>query len=59
MAEELSDAVWDELGGADADAGDSMGLGMMLRMTRCHDLGLAQLFFPGADMDGEGEDEGA
>ncbi|KIP09396.1 hypothetical protein PHLGIDRAFT_116347 [Phlebiopsis gigantea 11061_1 CR5-6] len=52
MAEELSDEVWDELDGPGlGDRPDTMGLSMMLKMTRCHDLGLGQLFFPGQDMD--------
>ena len=69
MAEELSDAVWDELDGPGLGGKpDAMGLSMMLKMTRCHDLGLGQLFFPGQDMDsaeeeegqeGQGEEEGA
>ena len=53
MAEELSDEIWDEL---DAPGDDSMGLSMMLKMTRCHDLGLGQLFFPDLDMESVDED---
>ncbi|KAI0632829.1 hypothetical protein C8Q77DRAFT_1059026, partial [Trametes polyzona] len=44
MAEELDDATWDLLGAA--PRANDLGLGMLLKMTRCHDLGLAQLFFP-------------
>lgn len=57
MAEELSDEVWEELDGPGlSDKPDKMGLSMMLKMTRCHDLGLGQLFFPGEDMEGQMED---
>ena len=57
MAEELSDAVWDELDGPGlSDKPDNMGLSMMLKMTRCHDLGLGQLFFPDLDMESVDED---
>ena len=77
MAEELSDATWDELdapapgpspghehghdrglGSADAGAGggDALGFSMMLKMTRCHDLGLGQLF--GVEDGDPGGDEG-
>ncbi|KAI0370898.1 hypothetical protein BV20DRAFT_943059 [Pilatotrama ljubarskyi] len=63
MAEELDDATWDLLdappraGGAVHD----LGLGMLLKMTRCHDLGLGQLFFPELEGESEGsasEEEG-
>ncbi|EJF59238.1 hypothetical protein DICSQDRAFT_109054 [Dichomitus squalens LYAD-421 SS1] len=53
MAEELDDATWDLLDGPGQQAND-MGLGMLLKMTRCHDLGLGQLFFPELDMDSDG-----
>ena len=61
MAEELDDATWDLLDGPGQRAND-MGLGMLLKMTRCHDLGLGQLFFPDLEFDSdetanEGEDE--
>lgn len=54
MAEELSDEIWDEL---DAPGDDTMGLSTMLKMTRCHDLGLSQIFFSGDD--GASESEGS
>ncbi|TFY82106.1 hypothetical protein EWM64_g1906 [Hericium alpestre] len=48
MAEELDDATWAQLNsvGASAGAHSDHGLGMLLRMTRLHDLGLAQLCTP-------------
>ncbi|KAI0684059.1 hypothetical protein BC835DRAFT_1251213, partial [Cytidiella melzeri] len=46
-AEDISDEAWDELNGPGAGANDKMGLGMLLKMTRCHDMGLQQLMFPG------------
>lgn len=55
MAEELDDATWDLLG--TPTSSNDLGLGMLLKMTRCHDLGLAQLFFPDL-ADGTGEEEG-
>ncbi|KAI1782927.1 hypothetical protein LXA43DRAFT_1048934 [Ganoderma leucocontextum] len=61
MAEELDDATWDLLDSPGQRAND-MGLGMLLKMTRCHDLGLGQLFFPDLEFDSdetanEGEEE--
>ena len=60
MADELDDATWDLL---DAPHGPNtvqdLGLGMLLKMTRCHDLGLGQLFFPYLELDREGSDEGS
>lgn len=55
MAEELSDEVWSELDGP--VEGDSLGFSMMLKMTRCHDLGLGQLFLPDEETDEDDEDE--
>ena len=52
MAEELDDATWDLLDGPGQRAND-MGLGMLLKMTRCHDLGLGQLFFPDMEFDSD------
>ena len=52
MAEELDDATWDLLDGPGQRAND-MGLGMLLKMTRCHDLGLGQLFFPELEFDSD------
>ncbi|CCM00978.1 uncharacterized protein FIBRA_03026 [Fibroporia radiculosa] len=57
--EELDDETWDMLDGPGAGAAkNDMGLGLLLKMTRCSDLGLGELFFPDEDMDGE-PDEGA
>ncbi|GBE87091.1 hypothetical protein SCP_1003380 [Sparassis crispa] len=57
-ADELNDATWDTLGGPGVRADeDDMGLGMLLKMTRCHDLGLAQLLFPDLDTDCGDTDE--
>ena len=55
MADELDDATWDLLDGPGQRAHDA-GLGMLLKMTRCHDLGLAQLFFPDLAVDGDDSD---
>ncbi len=52
MAEELDDATWDLLDGPGQHAND-MGLGMLVKMTRCHDLGLGQLFFPDMEFDSD------
>ena len=52
MAEELDDETWDLLDGPGQRAND-MGLGMLLKMTRCHDLGLGQLFFPDMEFDSD------
>ena len=54
MAEELDDATWDLLDGPGQSAPvNDMGLGMLVKMTRCHDLGLGQLFFPDLDLDSD------
>ena len=52
MAEELDDATWDLLDGPGQQTND-MGLGMLLKMTRLHDLGLGQLFFPDLELDSD------
>ena len=52
MADELDDATWDLLDGPGQRTND-MGLGMLLKMTRCHDLGLGQLFFPELELDSD------
>ncbi|GJE88911.1 hypothetical protein PsYK624_049990 [Phanerochaete sordida] len=61
-ADALSDATWAEL---DAPlppnaADDGLGFSMALKMTRCPDLGLAQLFGveSGDEEGGDGEEEG-
>ncbi|CAL1697899.1 unnamed protein product [Somion occarium] len=46
MAEELSDETWALLDSPSSRPTNDMGLGMLLKMTRCHDLGLGQLLFP-------------
>ncbi|KAI0742663.1 hypothetical protein C8Q80DRAFT_1273285 [Daedaleopsis nitida] len=51
VAEELDDATWDLLD-APGQTND-MGLGMLLKMTRCHDLGLGQLFFPDMELESD------
>ncbi|OBZ74911.1 hypothetical protein A0H81_05322 [Grifola frondosa] len=56
MAEELDDETWDLLDGPGTQVED-MGLGMLLKMTRCHDLGLGQLFFPNLDLDSDGSSD--
>ncbi|KAI0063345.1 hypothetical protein BV25DRAFT_419235 [Artomyces pyxidatus] len=52
MAEDLDDATWELLDGAGAAESDH-GLGMLLKMTRLHDLGLAQLCLPELGIDEE------
>ncbi|KAI0789194.1 hypothetical protein C8Q75DRAFT_766936 [Abortiporus biennis] len=52
MGEELSDEAWDAIEESSMKYNDN-GLGMLLKMTRCHDLGLGQLFFPGEEFSGE------
>ncbi|KAH9887079.1 hypothetical protein C8Q73DRAFT_714618 [Cubamyces lactineus] len=60
MAEELDDATWDLLDAPHGpNAVQDLGLGMLLKMTRCHDLGLGQLFFPDLELDRDGSDEGS
>ncbi|KAJ7223095.1 hypothetical protein GGX14DRAFT_351999 [Mycena pura] len=49
MAEEMDEDAWTRLnssGDGNADSPVSIGLGMLVRMTRLHDLGLAQLCLP-------------
>ena len=57
MAEDLSDETWDALEESARLTENDRGLGMLLKMTRCHDLGLGQLFFPGEDLDIESQDD--
>ncbi|KAF7345096.1 hypothetical protein MVEN_01673200 [Mycena venus] len=55
-ADEMDDEAWGLLnsgGEGNASSGVSVGLGMLVRMTRLHDLGLAQLCLPDVDFDGE------
>lgn len=56
VGDELADATWDELDAPlpRSAADEGLGFSMVLKMTRCHDLGLGQLF--GVDDDGEGAD---
>ncbi|TCD60670.1 hypothetical protein EIP91_009717 [Steccherinum ochraceum] len=56
MAEDLSDETWGLLDAPPTQEANDMGLGMLLKMTRCHDLGLGQLLFP--DLDFEDGEEG-
>jgi hypothetical protein len=58
MAEDLDDTTWELLGDAEPGLPESkptgqgeagVGLGMLLKMTRLHDLGLAQLCVPELD----------
>ncbi|KAI0052444.1 hypothetical protein FA95DRAFT_1675139 [Auriscalpium vulgare] len=58
MAEELDDAAWAHLDAALAVAssgrtGGGLGLGLLVAMTRLHDLGLAQLCVPELGLDEE------
>ena len=50
MAEELSDEVWDELNHPNTNADRDLGLGLLLKMARCHDLALQEMLFHGQDM---------
>lgn len=50
MANELSTETWDLLNSAGEGHGDK-GLGLLLKMTRLEDLGLAQLCLPEVDFD--------
>jgi hypothetical protein len=52
MAEELDDATWTLLNGEGVGQPD-LGLSMLLKMTRLHDLGLAQLCLPELNIDEE------
>ncbi|OCH88509.1 hypothetical protein OBBRIDRAFT_795199 [Obba rivulosa] len=52
VAEELDDETWRLLDGPGTQQND-IGLGMLVKMTRCHDLGLGQLLFPDMDMDSD------
>lgn len=48
MADEMDDASWELLNGPGVDAAQGetgRALGMLVKMTRLHDLGLAQLCF--------------
>ena len=50
MAEELDAETWDLLDGpGTAAVQNDRGLGMLLKMTRCADLGLGEMFFPDDD----------
>lgn len=50
MAEELDAEAWDLLDGPGTSAvQNDRGLGMLLKMTRCADLGLGEMFFPDED----------
>lgn len=52
----MDDEAWALLnssGEGNAISGVSVGLGMLVRMTRLHDLGLAQLCLPDVDFNEE------
>lgn len=54
MADEMDETTWSMLNGpgeGNAHGDISTGLGMLVRMTRLHDLGLGQLCFPDVDFD--------
>jgi hypothetical protein len=60
MAEDLDDATWESLDEAEPprkermiSSGPGVGLPMLLKMTRLHDLGLAQLCVPDLVADGD------
>lgn len=50
MADELSSDTWELLNSPGEGHGDK-GLGLLLKMTRLEDLGLAQLCLPDVDFD--------
>jgi hypothetical protein len=50
MAEEMEEVTWEFLN-TRGDGRDDQGLSMLLRMTRLHDLGLAQLCLPGVQLE--------
>lgn len=55
-ADEMDDTAWSLLnssGESNASAGLSLSLGMLVRMTRLHDLGLGQLCLPDIDFDND------
>ncbi|KZT24959.1 hypothetical protein NEOLEDRAFT_1065960 [Neolentinus lepideus HHB14362 ss-1] len=54
-AEELDDQTWEFLN-TPGGGHDDMGLGLLLRMSRLHDLGLAQLCFPDENFDSDGSE---
>ena len=59
LAEELDAETWDLLDGpGTAAVQNDRGLGMLLKMTRCADLGLGEMFFPDDEDDLAPEDEG-
>lgn len=54
LAEEMEEDAWQILNGpgeGHAQGDVSQGLAMLVRMTRLHDLGLAQLCFPDVNFD--------
>ncbi|KAL1741468.1 hypothetical protein HDZ31DRAFT_45387 [Schizophyllum fasciatum] len=61
MAEEMDDATWELLNSPSGGAPDDLlkaELGMLVRMTRLHDLGLAQLLcMPDVEVEEHGEDD--
>ncbi|KAH9837799.1 uncharacterized protein C8Q71DRAFT_808328 [Rhodofomes roseus] len=58
MAEELDAETWDLLDGPGTSAvQNDRGLGMLLKMTRCADLGLGEMFFPDEELPPE-DDQG-
>ncbi|KAK7055160.1 hypothetical protein R3P38DRAFT_2845484, partial [Favolaschia claudopus] len=55
-AEEMDEGAWQDLNSAGEGHAPSpvgVGLGMLVRMTRLHDLGLAQLCLPDVDFEAE------
>lgn len=61
MAEELSDETWKLLdtpidSKSNSSSSNEMGLGMLLKMSRCDDLGLGQLLFPDSESDPDTHD---
>ncbi|KAJ7353624.1 hypothetical protein DFH08DRAFT_774722 [Mycena albidolilacea] len=56
-ADDIDDEAWgllNSVGAGNAISSVSVALGMLVRMTRLHDLGLAQLCLPDVDFDAEG-----
>lgn len=58
--DELDDETWAVLDGPGSDiASNDKGLSMLLKMTRCVDLGLGDLLFPDENLDEEQDSDGS
>lgn len=58
--DELDDETWAVLDGPGSNiASNDKGLSMLLKMTRCVDLGLGDLLFPDENLDEEQDSDGS